>query len=158
MEGSRTEAPGKTFTSPEVEATRSAGRQRRPITARQHRADVANERRTVRKIRFTAAEWTVVEERARARGRAPARYVREVTLGAVPKVSRTRANAPIIRELGALAVALQRVNRVLKQPGEGEASDARRDGETGRAAAQTSATEDIDAAVGGLLAIVRRLG
>jgi hypothetical protein len=95
---------------------------------------------------------------ARARGRAPARYVREVTLGAVPKVSRTRANAPIIRELGALALALQCVNRVLKQPGEGEASDPRRDGETGRAAAQTSATEDIDAAVGGLLVIVRRLG
>jgi hypothetical protein len=65
------------------------------------------ERRSVRKIRFTAAEWQLVEERARARGRAPARYVREVASGAVPKVSRTRGNAPMIRELGAIAGALQ---------------------------------------------------
>ena len=71
----------------------------------------AVERRSVRKIRFTAAEWRLVEERARTCGRAPARYVREAALGAVLKVSRTRGNAPIIRELGAIASALQAVKR-----------------------------------------------
>jgi hypothetical protein len=68
---------------------------------------VSAERRSARKIRFTAAEWQLVEERARTCGRAPARFVREAALGAVLKVSRTRGNAPIIRELGAIAGTLQ---------------------------------------------------
>jgi hypothetical protein len=69
------------------------------------------ELRSVRKIRFTAAEWQLVEERARACGCAPARYVRDAALGTVPKVSRTRGNASAIRELGAIAGALQELNR-----------------------------------------------
>src|SRR5436190_1638516 len=76
-------------------------------------ARVSVERRSVRKIRFSAAEWRLIEERARACGRAPARYVREVALDAVPKASRRRANGAIIRELGAIATSLQDAKRVL---------------------------------------------
>ena len=71
------------------------------------RAKVSEGCRSVRKIRFTAAEWQLIGERARVCGRPPARYVREVALGAVPKVSRPRANAPIIRDLGSIALELQ---------------------------------------------------
>ena len=83
----------------------------------------AAERRSVRKIRFTAAEWRLVEERARACGRAPARYVREAALGAVLKVSRTRGQAPIIRELGAIATVLQAVKQGDSRGPEGAESD-----------------------------------
>jgi hypothetical protein len=66
-----------------------------------------------RKIRFSAAEWEVVETHARACGRAPARHVREVALGVAPKVSRTRAHAPIIRELSGLATELRRARAAI---------------------------------------------
>jgi hypothetical protein len=152
------ESPGVTTAPSAAPAETSTRKPRRTSSVRRTRSAAAAERRTVRKIRFTAAEWAVVEERARACGRAPARYVREVALGAVPKVSRTRANAPIIRELGALAVALQRVGRAVREPGESGASGGERDTGVERSVASSSATGDIDAVIIGLLAIVRRLG
>jgi hypothetical protein len=85
---------------------------------------VSAERRSVWKIRFTAAEWRLVEERARTCGRAPARYVREAALGAVLKVSRTRGNAPAIRELGAIAGALRELKCGVSSVDEGAESDA----------------------------------
>jgi hypothetical protein len=100
----------------------------------------------------------MVEERARACGRAPARYVREVALGAAPKVSRTRANAPIIHELGALAVALQRVGRALGEPAGRDSSHVEREPRIERPVASNSASGDIDGVITGLLALVRRLG
>lgn len=115
------------------------------------------ERRAVRKIRFSGAEWALVEERARACGRAPARYVRDVALGAVPKVSRTRANAPIIRELGALAAALQRVRQGLSSPDSGGANASGSGLHPGASGIGGDTDAELGAVVGGLLAVVRRL-
>ena len=132
------------------------GEKARPRRSRSAPAE-QKERRGVRKIRFSRAEWALVEERARACGRVPARYVREVALGAVPKVSRTRANAPVIRELGALAAAVQRVSRNLSSPGSKgvEASNPERD--PGAPGIEGDIGAELEAVVGGLLAVVRRL-
>ena len=104
------------------------------------------ERRSVRKIRFGAAEWRRVEEKARACGRAPARYVREVALGGVPKVSRTRGAASIIRELGAIAGALQALQQSLRR------RDARDGG-----GPESDLTTPLDALVSRVLGVVERL-
>lgn len=90
---------------------------------RARRVKAPDERRSVRKIRFTATEWRLVEERARMCARAPARYVREAALGAVLKVSRTRGNAPIIRELGAIAGALQELKSGISSEDDAAESD-----------------------------------
>lgn len=74
------------------------------------------ERRSVRKIRFSAAEWEVVVAHAQACGRAPARHVREMALGVAPRISQTRANARIIRELSALVTELQRARGAIPAP------------------------------------------
>jgi hypothetical protein len=107
------------------------------------RTRARKERRSERKIRFTAAEWRLVEERARTCGRAPARYVREAALGAVLKVSRTRGNAPIIRELGAIAGVLQELKR----------SDDSRGGD----GIESDVSARLDALVSRVLGIVERL-
>jgi hypothetical protein len=138
-------------------ATNGTRRPRTTVTSRGRSADT-KERRAARKIRFTAAEWRVVEERAHACGRAPARYVREVALGAVPKVSRTRANAPIIRELGALTLELQRVRRSLTGSAERVVSEQPCRGETECETSPVGAANEIDAVVGRMLTIVRRMG
>ena len=62
--------------------------------------------RQPRKIRYTAAEWGRIMEPARASGRPPARYVREASLGAAPRVRRSQANEDVIRELGRIGTAL----------------------------------------------------
>ena len=106
------------------------------------RTSAGKERRSERKIRFTAAEWRLVEEHARMCGRAPARYVREAAVGAVPKISRTRGNAPIIRELGAIAGALQELRR----------NDSR-----GADGMESVVSARIDALVSRVLGVVDRL-
>lgn len=130
-------------------------------TVRQRRSRTVTggtkERRVVRKIRFSGAEWAVVEERARSCGRAPARYVREVALGAVPKMSRTRANAPIIRELGALAAAVQRVRGVVSGPDSGADRGAVPEPSSGATSPGSDVGAELEAVVSGLLTLVRRL-
>lgn len=56
--------------------------------------------RTARKVRYTDAEWATIVTRARECGKVPARYVRDVSLGAIPKAKRSHANADLVRELG----------------------------------------------------------
>jgi hypothetical protein len=70
-------------------------------------------RRQPRKIRFSAQEWAVIVDHARLCGRAPARYVRETALGAVPRSTRAQAAAPIIHELGRLGTQLRRLTEQL---------------------------------------------
>ena len=65
--------------------------------------------RRPRKIRYTDAEWAVIVDRARACGRPPARYVRETSLGSALKPRPSQTNASLIRELGRIGIALQRL-------------------------------------------------
>jgi hypothetical protein len=102
----------------------------------------AIERRSVRKIRFTAAEWRLVEERARACGCAPARYIRDAALDTVPKVSRTRGHAAIIRELSAIAGALRELKRGDSRDGDG---------------AESGINVAVDALISRVLGVVERL-
>ena len=96
--------------------------------------------RQPRKIRYTAAEWAAIVAHARACGRPPARYVREVSLGGVPKVRGGRVNDEAIRELGRIGTALTSLAATAKQ--------------AGTAAEQTA----IETVLAQLLAAVRRLG
>ena len=73
--------------------------------------------RQPRKIRYTAAEWGRIMELARASGRPPARYVREASLGAAPRVRRSQANEDVIRELGRIGTALIRLAPACKDLG-----------------------------------------
>lgn len=82
----------------------------------------------------------VIVDQARATGRPPARYVREVSLGAAPKARRNRENDEMIRELGRIGTALMHLGKVAK--------------ESGRIAEQRA----IENALQELLASVRRLG
>ncbi|MGH7513404.1 MAG: plasmid mobilization protein [Gemmatimonadales bacterium] len=95
--------------------------------------------RQPRKIRYTEAEWSLVVGRARATGRPPARYVREISLGANPKVRRGREHDDIIHELGRIGTTLTQLGSVTKENG------------------FTSQNESIQAALAELLALVRRL-
>ena len=95
--------------------------------------------RVARKIRYTDGEWDTILERARACGQPPARYVRDVSLGAVPKIGRVQATAPLVHELGRIGNALTAL-----------AAQERAGGGQERAAA-------IGEALSELLAVVRRL-
>jgi hypothetical protein len=98
------------------------------------------EPRLPRKIRFTSAEWQAVVECAQACGKPPAEYVRETSLGSVPKVRHGQANEALIRELGRIGTALTRLAATAKETG----------------TAEQAAT--LESALAGLLAVVRRLG
>ncbi len=95
--------------------------------------------RQPRKIRYTEAEWSTIVVHAQACGRPPARYVREASLGAVPKARRNRENDEVIHELGRIGTALMRL--------------ASTTNESGLASEQRA----IEAALQELLAAVRRL-
>ena len=95
--------------------------------------------RQPRKIRYTAAEWGRIMELARASGRPPARYVREASLGAAPRVRRSQANEDMIRELGRIGTALIRLAPASKDLG------------------LTDLATTIDTTLTELLATVRRL-
>lgn len=63
-------------------------------------AQAAGPRRTAKSlVRFTPDEFAVVAERARTCGRAPARFIREAALGAIPRERRSAANAELVRQL-----------------------------------------------------------
>jgi hypothetical protein len=100
----------------------------------------SREVRTPRKIRYTDAEWLAIISQARACGRPPARYVRETSLGVMPRASRTRVDAEVIHELGRVGTTLARLVAVARET---------------RA---VGPTEAIEAALAELLAAVRRLG
>lgn len=76
--------------------------------------------RLVRKIRYTEQEWSTIVERARICGKAPARYVRETSLGVVPASRSRQADAALIRELGRIGLHL---SRLAGKGGEAQASD-----------------------------------
>jgi hypothetical protein len=92
-----------------------------------------------RKIRFTAAEWATIVERAQLSGRRPARYVREAALGTVPKVVRKEVKSAVVHELARIGTALTQLAATLRDQGAEP-----------RAAA-------LDEAVAELLAVVRGL-
>lgn len=121
-------------------------------------SDFRSTPRAVQKIRFTVSEWATIVRHAHACGYTPARYVREVALGAVPRVSRTRLNAPVVRELGALLGALQRV-RSADIERVGEPIDAEATPHPARSAGleSTASVTEIDDAIARLLAVIRRL-
>ncbi len=96
--------------------------------------------RQPRKIRYTAAEWAAIVAHARACGRPPARYVREISLGGAPKPRPSTVNDGVIRELGRIGTALTRLAAAAKEAG---------------AVADRTA---IEAALAEVLATVRRLG
>lgn len=95
--------------------------------------------RVARKIRYTDAEWDTIVDRARACGQPPARYVRDVSLGLVPKIGRAQATAPLVHELGRIGNALAAL-----------AAQQRAAGDQERAAAIAETLSE-------LLAVVRRL-
>jgi hypothetical protein len=95
--------------------------------------------RRPRKIRYTDAEWSEIVDRARVCGRPPARYVRETSLGSMPKTRPTQANASLIRELGRIGIALQRLAA------------------TAREARSLPQAATLDAALAEVIAVVRQL-
>jgi len=89
-------------------------------------------------VRFTPDEFAIVAERARVCGRAPARFIREAALGAVPRERRSAANAELVRQLARIGNNLnQLVARVHAGAG--------------------LPTESVEAALAELLAAVRRI-
>ena len=95
--------------------------------------------RRPRKIRFSDEEWAVIVDRARLCGRAPARYVRETALGAVPRATRTQATAPVIHQLGRLGNQLRQLSDRLAERGE------------------LASAAEISQALGEILTVVRQL-
>ena len=76
------------------------------------------EKRTVPSmVRFTPGEWRAVEERARVCGRAPAVYIREAAIGAVPKARRVPEHADLIRELARLGNTLSALVAAVRSDG-----------------------------------------
>lgn len=74
-------------------SARADGTRRRPN-------DTGGTRRTEKSlVRFTPDEFAVVVARARTCGRAPARFIREAALGAIPRERRSAANAEVVRQL-----------------------------------------------------------
>ena len=97
-------------------------------------------RRLPRKIRYTTAEWQAITQRARLCGKPPARYVREVSLGAAPRPRSGQASAELIHELGRVGMALTQLAATARQGGTRLSADA------------------IDSTLAEILSIVRRLG
>ena len=85
------------------------------LGANARRVSNGAEIRRPRKIRYTDAEWSVIVERARACGRPPARYVRETSLGSALKPRQSQINASLIRDLGRIGVALQRLEATARE-------------------------------------------
>lgn len=96
--------------------------------------------RQAHKIRYTTDEWSIIVDRARQCGRPPARYAREVSLGATPRGQRHRENGDMIHELGRIGTTLARL--VAASPQEGDRSQR----------------PMLEAVLTELLATVRRLG
>ena len=70
-------------------------------------------RTATRLIRYTPEELRLVTDRARACGRPVACYVRECSLGAVPKERHVHGNAELIRSLARIGNTLTQLTRVV---------------------------------------------
>lgn len=78
----------------------SGAREHGTGSAHRRSAQAAGPRRTAKSlVRFTPDEFAVVAERARTCGRAPARFIREAALGAIPRERRSAANSELVRQL-----------------------------------------------------------
>lgn len=86
--------------------------------------------RTVRKpTRWTPEEWARIEEKARARGVPPLRYVREAALGE-PPAPRRHALDELTRQLGRVLSNLRQLHRVAEDDWVGDDGAAARIGQT----------------------------
>ena len=90
------------------------------------------------RVRSSPSELRAVTERARACGRPVARYIREASLGAVPRARRTHASDDVIRQLARLATRLAALA-------------------TSATAQQLPGAADFEAAVAETLDAIRRL-
>jgi hypothetical protein len=63
-------------------------------------------------IRYSVAELELVTQRARDCGRPVARYIRETSLGAVPRARRTAMSDVVIRQLARVANRLTQLSRL----------------------------------------------
>jgi hypothetical protein len=112
----------------------------------EHHGRVQGDRRNEKKrtvqsmVRFTPDEFVAVAERARVCGRPPARYIREVALGAVPKARKATTNAELIRELSAIGNTLQQLRM------------------TPRGVGDAPVAEQCELAFRELLDVIRRIG
>lgn len=98
------------------------------------------EPRAPRKIRYTSAEWEAIVECAQACGKPPAEYVRETSLGAMPRARHGRENEAVVHELGRIGTAVAALARAAKESG------------------MTAQATVLDAALADVLTAVRRLG
>ena len=96
--------------------------------------------RSVRKVRYTRSEWSMIAGRARACGKPPARYVRETSLGVVPKSRSSQIDAALIRELGRIGTQLTRL------------------ASTSRGCGASTEASTLDSVLAEILSVVRRLG
>jgi hypothetical protein len=71
-------------------------------------------RTTTKLIRFRPEELAQVTARARACGQAPARFIRETALGAIPRAHHDLAAAPLLHELARIGRSLDELARVAK--------------------------------------------
>lgn len=100
----------------------------------------ATQKRKPRKIRYLESEWALIAARARECRRPPARYVREVSLGVVPRARRNRFEEGVIVELGRIGNNLDQLARLADS--------------TGRLATR----DELRAAIEEVLVLVRSLG
>jgi hypothetical protein len=71
------------------------------------------ERRTAAKlIRFHPDELARITERARACGRTPARFIRETSLGAIPKPRHHAATDAVLYDIAQIARCLDEIGRL----------------------------------------------
>ena len=86
-------------------------------------SDAAVQKRQVRKIRYRDSEWELIVARARECRKPPARYVREVSLGVVPRARRNRIEDRIIVHLGQIGNNLNQLARVAHSTSQIQAED-----------------------------------
>ncbi len=75
-------------------------------------------RTVVKLIRYTPDECAAVSAHARACGLPVARYVRETSLGVIPRVRRSHTNAELIRQLASIGNNLNQLAHVANATGD----------------------------------------
>ena len=77
----------------------------------------ATEKRKPRKIRYRESEWDLIVARARECRKPPAAYVREASLGVIPKARRYHMEDRIIVGLGRIGNNLNQLARIAHATG-----------------------------------------